>query len=57
MKNAMRLIMAGMLCMVLAAQESENEGCPDYLEHYDVNSNGKITCAEVSDLWTQDSQH
>ena len=52
MKNAMRLIMAGMLCMMLAAQEPENqepeqEEVEDYLEKCDANENGTITCAEA----------
>ena len=52
MKNAMRLILAGMLCTMLAAQEPENqepekEEVEDYLEKCDTNKNGKITCAEA----------
>ena len=47
MKNAMRLIMAGMLCMMLAAQEQEKEEGEDYLEKCDTNNNGTITCAEA----------
>ena len=52
MKNAMRLILAGMLCTMLAAQEPENqepekEEVEDYLEKCDANENGTITCAEA----------
>ena len=52
MKNAMRLILASMLCTMLAAQESENqepekEEVEDYLEKCDANENGTITCAEA----------
>ena len=52
MKNAMRLILAGMLCTMLAAQEPENqepekEEVEDYLEKFDANKNGTITCAEA----------
>ena len=40
MKNAMRLILAGMLCTMLAAQEPEKEEGEeevDYLEQCDTN--------------------
>ena len=47
MKNAMRLILAGMLCTMLAAQEPEKEEVEDYLEKCDANENGTITCAEA----------
>ena len=52
MKNAMRLILAGMLCAMLAAQEPENqepekEEVEDYLEKCDANENGTITYAEA----------
>ena len=51
MKNAIRLIMAGMLCMVLVAQEQEKaekkEKCGEWLEKCDTNNNGTITCAEA----------
>ena len=47
MKNAMRLIMAGMLCMMLAAQEPEKEEGEAILEKCDTNKNGTITCAEA----------
>ena len=47
MKNAMRLIMAGMLCTVLAAQEPEQEEGEAILEKCDANKNGTITCAEA----------
>ena len=47
MKNAMRLIMAGMLCMMLAAQEPEKEEGEAILEKCDANKNGTITCAEA----------
>ena len=47
MKNAMRLILAGMLCTMLAAQEPEKEEVEDYLEKCDANKNGTITCAEA----------
>ena len=47
MKNVVRLIMAGMLCMMLAAQEQEKEKGEDYLEKCDTNNNGTITCAEA----------
>ena len=47
MKNAIRLIMAGMLCMVLVAQEQEKaekkEKCGEWLEKCDTNNNGTIT--------------
>ena len=50
MKNAMRLILAGMLCMMLVAQEQqkpEEEKCGGWLKKCDTNKNGKITCAEA----------
>ena len=47
MKNAMQLILAGMLCTMLAAQEPEKEEVEDYLEKCDANKNGTITCAEA----------
>ena len=47
MKNAMRLILAGMLCTVLAAQEPEQEEGEAILEKCDANENGTITCAEA----------
>ena len=47
MKNAMRLVLVGMLCTMLAAQEPEKEEGEDYLEKCDVNKNGTITCAEA----------
>ena len=47
MKNAMRLIQAGMLCTVLAAQEPEQEEGEAILEKCDANKNGTITCAEA----------
>ena len=53
MKNAIRLIMAGMLCMMLVAQgqqqaeEEEEEKCGGWLEKCDTNGNGTITCAEA----------
>ena len=47
MKNAMRLILAGMLCTVLAAQEPEQEEDEAILEKCDANKNGTITCAEA----------
>ena len=47
MKNAIRLIIAGMLCMVLVAQEQEKaekkEKCGEWLEKCDTNNNGTIT--------------
>jgi hypothetical protein len=43
MKNAMRLILAGMLCTMLAAQEPEKEEGEAILEQCDTNKNGKIT--------------
>ena len=48
MKNAMRLILAGMLCTMLAAQEPEQEEGEAILEKCDANKNGTITCAEAS---------
>ena len=47
MKNAMRLILAGMLCTMLAAQEPEQEEGEAILEKCDANKNGTITCAEA----------
>ena len=51
MKKALRLIMAGMLCMMLVAQEpekaKEEEKCGGWLKKCDTNKNGKITCAEA----------
>ena len=47
MKNAMRLILAGMLCTVLAAQEPAQEEGEAILEKCDANKNGTITCAEA----------
>ena len=47
MKNAMRLILAGMLCTMLIAQEPEQEEGEAILEKCDANKNGTITCAEA----------
>ena len=50
MKNAIRLIMAGVLCMALVAQEPEQtdeKPCGGWLEKCDTNGNGTITCAEA----------
>ena len=44
MKNAIRLIMAGMLCMMLVAQEPEKA---EEEKKCDTNNNGTITCAEA----------
>ena len=47
MRNAMRLILAEMLCMMLAAQEPEKEEGEAILEQCDTNKN------EVTPLlWT-----
>ena len=47
MKNAIRLIMAGVVCTMLVAQEPEKEEGEAILEKCDTNKNGKITCAET----------
>ena len=47
MKNGMRLILAGMLCTMLIAQEPEQEEGEAILEKCDANKNGTITCAEA----------
>ena len=47
MKNTMRLILAGILCTMLAAQEPEQEEGEAILEKCDANKNGTITCAEA----------
>ena len=51
MKNAIRLIMAGMLCVMISAaqeQEKKKEGkCGGWLKKCDTNGNGTITCAEA----------
>ena len=62
MKNAMRLILAGMLCTMLAAQEPENqepekEEVEDYLEKCDANEEWHDHLCRGPGLWTRDSHH